>query len=137
MTVEWWGSSAKYLKYLGLHKHKFILSSVGRRSAKGQPFDSDAATQLTYFMDEEDILSVDEDYVDPSTGQATQSFMSFPEAFFNSVPITRHFKRAVSWRAPCICTVSRVAVVGSTQMAGINKSDLGLGIEMVAQIHAG
>ncbi|KAK4934450.1 hypothetical protein LTR10_024292 [Elasticomyces elasticus] len=30
----------------------------------GRPVDQDATTQLTYFMDEEDILSVDEDYVD-------------------------------------------------------------------------
>ncbi|KAK5385146.1 hypothetical protein LTR11_001519 [Exophiala xenobiotica] len=68
-----------------------LISGVDRRSARqGQPSDGDAATQLTYFMDEEDILSVDEDYVDPLHWPGQPAVHILSEAFFHSVPNALH-----------------------------------------------
>ncbi|KAK5393965.1 hypothetical protein LTR21_010576 [Exophiala xenobiotica] len=69
----------------------YLLSSVDWRTARqGQPYDDDAATQLTYFMDEEDILSIDEDYVDALHWPGEPAVHILSEAFFHSIPNALH-----------------------------------------------
>ncbi|KAK5202660.1 hypothetical protein LTR96_011402 [Exophiala xenobiotica] len=78
------------VSWLARAQHHLLSGVDGRSARQGQPSDDDAATQFTYFMDEEDILSVDEDYVDPLHWPGEPAVQILSEAFFHSVPNALH-----------------------------------------------